>query len=275
VNLQRITRIQVLVAGAAIIAGVAIIFSLVLIKPQLQDIAATLDIAEADRAFAAGYNQRVEARDAAQAEEERITAEWDTIMETRMPEIDLSDPIAATLRLWDLPAEEETLMTRWFDSSGAVVTGYSFPTWGTAMPGSFPRSDLKNLNRLDWTLTVQVDSFQDLLEWLKKLPDAPRFMVMHSVTIQGSHGPDDPLVATVPVELWQWTGVEPTGGGATAATTATGAGAAGGAGAAAGGRGGRGGGMRGGRGGGMRGGGMRGGGMRGGGMRGMRGGRGG
>ncbi len=263
-NLQRITRIQVLVVGAAIIAAVAIIFSLVLIKPQLQDIAATLAIAEADRLFAADYDQRVEQRDAAKAEEERIKAEWDKIMETRMPEIDLSDPISATLRLWDLPAEEEAVMSRWFDSSGAVVTGYSFPTWGTAMPGSFPRSDLKNLNPLNWTLTVQVDSFQDLLEWLKKLPDAPRFMVMHSVTIQGSHGPDDPLVATVPVELWQWTGVEPTGGGAAAApaaTAATGAGAAaGGRGAAEGRRGGRGGrGMRGGMGGGGMRGGMRGG----------------
>jgi hypothetical protein len=145
VNLQRITRIQVLVVGAAIIVGVAILFLLILINPQMKEIADTLKAAEDNRQFAQGYDDRVAARDAATAEEERITAEWDKIMESRMPEIDLSDPVAATLRLWELPAEEEALMTRWFDSSGAVVTGYSFQTWPTAMPSSFPSSTMKNL----------------------------------------------------------------------------------------------------------------------------------
>ena len=121
-NLQRITRIQVLVAGAAVIAGVAILFLLVLINPQMKTIATTLSAAEGDRQIAQGYNQKVEARDAAIAEEERITADWDEIMETRMPKIDLGDPVAATLRLWDLPAEEEALMTRWFDSVGSLAT---------------------------------------------------------------------------------------------------------------------------------------------------------
>jgi hypothetical protein len=211
VNLQRITRIQVLVAGAAVIAGVAILFLLVLINPQMKKIATTLEYAEADRLVAQGYNDKVAAREAAVEQEKRITEEWDKIMESRMPEIDLvSDPVAATLRLWDLPAEEEALLTRWFDSSGAVVTGYSFQTWPTAMPSSFPSSALKNLAPLNWTLTVQVDGFSQLLDWLTRFPEAPRFMEMHSVTIQGSHGPDQPLVASIPVTLWQWTGVEPT-----------------------------------------------------------------
>jgi len=272
VNLQRITRIQVLVAGAAVIAGVAILFLLVLINPQMKTIATTLSAAEVNREFAQGYDQRVEARDAATADEERITADWDEIMETRMPKIDLGDPVTATLRLWDLPAEEEALMTRWFDSSGAVVTGYSFPTWPTAMPSSFPRSEMKNLAPLNWTLSVQVDSFPQLLEWLKRLPEAPRFMEMQSVTIQGSHGPDQPLAASIPVTLWQWTGVEPTArpaatGAGGAAVAQPGGPAAGGRGPGAGGRG-PGAGGRGGRGGG--GGGPMGGRGPGGGGRGMR-----
>lgn len=255
-NLQRITRIQVLVAGAAVIAGVAILFLLVLINPQMRKIADTLELAEADRAFAAGYDQRVADRDDAVEEEERITEEWDEIMESRMPEIDLGDPVVGTLRLQDLPAEEEAVVSRWFNSSGAAVTGYSFPTWPTAMPSSFPRHDMKNLAPLNWTLTVQVDSFPQLLEWLTRFPEAPRFMEMHSVTIQGSHGPDQPLVASVPVTLWQWTGVEPTarpvqtGTGGAGAAPARGPGA-GRRGPGAGGRGGRGG-RGGGGGGGMR-----------------------
>lgn len=258
-NLQRITRIQVLAVGAAVIAGVAILFLLILINPQMKTITDTLGVAEENRQFAQSYDKRVADRDAATAEEERITEEWDKIMESRMPEIDLQDPVAATLRLWDLPAEEEALMTRWFDSSGAVVTGYSFQTWPTAMPSSFPRAAMRNLPPLNWTLGVQVGSFPQLLEWLKRFPEAPRFMEMHSVTIQGSHGPDQPLVASIPVTLWQWTGVEPA---ARPAQTGTGgAGAAQPAGPGAGRRG-PGGGGRGGPGGGGMGGGRRGRGMR-------------
>jgi hypothetical protein len=104
------------------------------------------------------------------------------------------------------------------------------------------------------------------MDWLRKLPEAPRFMVLQSVSIQGSRQPGQPLLASVPVTLYMWTGVTP------APTTV--AAPAAGTGATAGPRGGRGmGGPRGGRGmGGPRGGrgmgGPRGGrGMRGGAMR--------
>ena len=269
-NLQRITRIQVLIGGVVLIAAVAILFFLSVIKPQWAAISKSVDDAEWYWAEAAGRPKLEQDLLDAHEQGEVITAEYQEILDTRMPKIDLSDPIAATLRMWDLYEEEQGVISRWFNSSGAQVIGYSFPTWPTPMPSSFPSSDMVMLQPLSWNLDVQVKDFPKLLEWLQKIPEAPRFMVMQSVTIQGSHSPDDPLTATVPVTLYQWTGVEPTAGAAPAATaTATGTGV---------GRGGMGGGgMRGGRGG-MRGGrgGMRGGrgGMRGG-RGGMRGGRGG
>ncbi len=280
-SLQRITRVQVLIVGAAVIAVVAVVFLFVLIKPQLADIAAIVSSAEENEQYAATRPQKEQARATALEQERQVTEEWDEIVDTRMPDIGphlLKDPIAATLRFWDLPAEEEAVIRNWFNDSGAVVTGYGFPTWPTAMPSSFPPRNMLALSPLDWNLSVSVDDLPELLDWVLSIPRAPRFMVMHSVTIQGSHGPGQPLVASVPVTLYQWTGVEPTGGGAAPAEgTAAQAGGGMGPGMGGGMRGGgmRGGGMRGGgmRGGGMRGGGMRGGGMRGGGMRGgMRGG---
>jgi hypothetical protein len=255
-SLQRITRIQVLIAGAVVIVGVAILFLVVLIRPEMKKIADKVWYAEEDEKIAATRPKKEAALAEALAREEGISAQWDEIMEARMPKIDLSDPIAATLRLWDLPGEEQAVMSKWFNSSGAVVAGYGFQTWPTAMPSSFPDRNMRYMPPLSWNLTVQVKDFPALLEWLMKLPEAPRFMVMHNVSIQGSHGPDAPLVASVPVTLYQWTGVEP----AAAAAPSGGAGAGAGAGA--------GGGMGGGRG--MRGGGR---GGRGGGRGGMRGGR--
>jgi len=265
VNLQRITRIQVLIGGVVLIAGVAILFLLSIIRPQWAAISKAVDDTEYWRAEAAG-RPKLE-QDLLDAHEQGavVTEKYQEILDTRMPNIDLSDPIAATLRMWDLYEEEQDVVSRWFNSSGAQVIGYGFPTWPTGMPSSFPPSDMVMLQPQSWNLTVQVKDFPKLLEWLQKIPEAPRFMVMQSVTIQGSHSPDDPLQATVPVTLYQWTGVEPPAGATPTATATAGAG---------GGRGGMGGGMRGGRGG--RGGGMRGGrGGMGGGMRGGRGGRGG
>ncbi len=224
-SLQRITRMQVLIAGAAVIAGVAILFLIVFIRPQMKRIADTLWYAEEDEKIAATRPQKEAALADALAREEEITDKWDEIVETRMPTIDLSDPIAATLRLWDLPEEEEELITEWFESSGGVVSGYGFQTWPTAMPSSFPDPNMRVLPPLNWNLTVQVKNLPQLLEWLMKLPEAPRFMVMDSVTIQSSHGPDAPLVASVPVSLYQWTGVPPTGAAAAPAAGAPGAGA--------------------------------------------------
>ena len=224
-NLQRITRIQVLIGGVILIVAVAIAFFLSVIKPQRAAIAKSVEDAEWYWAEAAARPKLEQDLLDAHEQGEVVTEQYQEILDTRMPDIDLGDPIAATLRMWDLYEEEQDVMSRWFNSSGAQVVGYGFPTWPTAMPSSFPDPNMVMLAPQSWNLDVQVQDFPKLLEWLQKIPEAPRFMVMQSVTIQGSHSPDDPLTATIPVTLYQWTGVEPTAGAAPAATaTATGTG---------------------------------------------------
>ena len=97
------------------------------------------------------------------------------------------------------------------------------------MPSSFPDSSTRMLDPLSWNLTVQVKSLDALFDWLMLLPKAPRFMVLQSVTIQGPHGPGQPVVAQIPVTLYQWTGVEPAAV-SVASGTAAGTGGAGGGG---------------------------------------------
>ena len=273
-NLQRITRIQVLAVWVILVAAVALLFFFMFITPQRKAIGSTNDLAVAAETEAAKRPAAEKALEAAKKAEAEVTVKYQKILDTRMPKLDFSDPIASTVRMWDFADEEQALMDRWFASTGARVSGYGFNGWGTAMPANFPRSDMPQLDPQNWNLTVEVRDFPALLDWLLKLPQAPRFMVMQTVTISGPREAGQPLVASVPVTLYEWTGVLPLSVGAAAATGAAGA-AAGGAGAAgaAGGRGGMGGG-RGGMGGGR--GGMGGGrGGMGGGRGGMGGGRGG
>jgi len=222
VNLQRITRVHVLIAGVAIAVGIALLFTFMLIQPQKKKIALSVRSAEDDEAYASQRRSFEGRRDEALQREAEVTASYDEIMETRMPEIDLSDPIGGMVRLWYFPDEERELMERWLASTGAQVSGLSYPSFG---------ADLANTNMamfdpLNWNLTVQVKDFPELLEWLKKLPEAPRFMVMHSVTVQGPRQPGQPLVASIPVTLYMWTGAEAPAGGA--APTAGAAGVRGG-----------------------------------------------
>ena len=267
----RLTRIQVGGAGLAVLIGVAALFFLGFIRPRSADIARVRKVADDEKAYAATNGPKAkQALAAAKLREGVVKVQFDQIMKTRMPSVDLSDPIAGMFRLWRLPHEEGLVIDQWFRSTGAVVSGYSFPAFGTlpADPG------LKVLPTQTWNLSVQVRDFPQLLEFLPKLTKAPRFMVMGDVTVQGPRQPGQPLTATLPVTLYEWTKAAQT------ALEAPGGAAAGPAGGAAGppaggpgggGRRGGGGGMRGG-GGGMRGGGggMRGGGggMRGGGGRG-------
>ncbi|MFB3882005.1 MAG: hypothetical protein ACE149_12130 [Armatimonadota bacterium] len=285
-NLQRITRIQVLGVWVILVVAVALLFFFMVITPQRKAIKSTNDQAEAAEAEAAKRPAAEKALEAAKKAEAEVTMKYQKILDTRMPKLDFSDPIASTVRMWDFADEEERLMERWFASTGARVSGYGFNEWGTAMPASFPKPDWPQLDPQNWNLTVEVRDFTELLNFLLKIPQAPRFMVMQNVTIAGPREAGQPLVATIPVTLYEWTGVLPSSVGAATTAGATGAGAAaggaGGAGGAAGagGAGGPRGGMgRGGRGG-MGGGGPRGGmgrgGMGGGGPRGgMGGGRGG
>ncbi len=246
-NLQRVTRIQAGLVGLALVVGIALIFFFLFVRPQRSAIRTAATQAMASEEYAS-KKPKVEADiEEAKVTEEEVNEKYEEILDTRMPKLDFTDPIAATVRMWDLAEEEQRVMDRWFASTGARVSGHGFPDWGANMPGSFPNPNARTLDPLNWTLTVEVKDFPTLLEWLTTIPKAPRFMVMHSVTIQGPRQPGQPLVAQVPVTLYQWTGVEPEAVSAPAAGAATtGAGTRG---RGMGGRGGRGMGGRGGRGG--------------------------
>ncbi len=219
-NLQRITRIQVAIAWLVLVVGIALLFFIMLIQPQRKAIQGTEEQAAAAELEAAKRPSAEKELAAAQAAEVEINAKYDNIMKERMPKLDFSDPIASTVRMWDFAGEEQALMDRWFASTGARVSGYSFPTWGANMPGSFPDPSRQMLDPLTWNLTIEVKDFNGLLDWLLKLPKAPRFMVMQTVTIGGPREAGQPLVAQVPVTLYEWTGVLPQGGGAAPAPAA-------------------------------------------------------
>jgi len=264
VNLQRITRIQVAVVWLVLVVAISLLFFFMIIKPQRDRITQTEQAAVAAEEIAKGHKSAEKALADAKAAEAVVNAKYGKIMNDRMPKLDFSDPIASTVRMWDFADEEQRLMDKWFASTGARVSGYGFPTWGTAMPANFPTPpNMPMLPAQNWNLTVEVKDFPTLLDWLLKWPKAPRFMQMGSITISGPREAGQPLVAQIPVTLYEWTGVLSQTGGA-AAAAAGGAGGAAGTAAAAGGRGGRmggggGGGMGGGRGGGRGGRGARGG----------------
>lgn len=201
-NLQRLTRIHVLIAGVAIAVGIALIFAFVFIQPQKKKIGRSLAQAEADEQYASQRARFEKQRAEALQREEEVTAKYDEIMDGRMPEIDLTDPIGGMVRLWYFPEEEQKLMEAWFASTGAQVVGLSYPTFGLDLANP----QMAMFDPLNWNLTVQVKDFPELLEWLKKLPKAPRLMVMHSVAVQGPRQPGQPLVASIPVTLYMWTG---------------------------------------------------------------------
>ena len=255
---MRLTRLQVGIAGLAVMVGLAALFLLAFIRPLKAQIKTTNENAQTQDSYARTNGPKAE-KDLAQAKQREavVMARFDSIMENRMPSVNLTDPIAGMFRLWRLPREEGVLIDNWFRSSGAVVSGYSFP----AFPSTPADSSIKVLPAQSWGLSVQVRDFPQLLEWLQKIPKAPRFMVMQSVNIQGPRQPGQPLMASVPVVLYEWTAEAEKAVKAQASAPAAAGAAAPGAPAAPGGAGMRGGGMRGG---GMRGGGMRGGGMRGG-----------
>jgi type II secretory pathway component PulM len=209
VSLQRITRIHVLIAGVAFGVGIALLFTVLFVRPQRKKVDQSTRRAAEAKAYAQKRPAVEEELERTKAQEAEITASYNEILENRMPKVDLSDPFGAWLRLLDLPAQEEQVIRKWFDSTGAQVTGYGFPAYSTALPGSFPNPNMRTLPPLSWNLVVQVKDFPELLEWLQKLPEAPRFMVLRSVSIQGAHQPGQPLTASVPVTLYEWTGVEP------------------------------------------------------------------
>jgi hypothetical protein len=268
----RINRIQVGIAGLVVLVGIAALYLLAFVKPMAAKIKKINDDALANKQFVEQNESKAKAALlAAEAQESVVKAQFDKVMKTRMPaNADFSDPLAGMFKLWTFPREEGMVIDKWFKSSGAEVSGYSFPAYGSQVDLNLP--NVKVMPPLNWNLTVQTRDFPSLLKWLDRFPKAPRFLVMGSVVIGGPRQPGQPLTASIPVTLYEWTKAAQTALEAPAvAPAAAGAGAAGDTGLGGGGM--RGGGMGGGmRGGGGRGGGGRGGGGRGGGGRGGRGG---
>ena len=223
-NLQRITRIQVAVVWLVLTVGIALLFFIMFIQPQRKKIVSTEDQAAAAEKIAAQRPAAEKELAAANAADVEINAKYQKITDGRMPKLDFSDPIASILRMWDFAGEEQALMDKWFASTGARVSGYGFPGWGTSMPASFPNPNVQMLDPQNWHLTVEVKDFPALLDWLLKLPKAPRFMVMQTVTVGGPREAGQPLIAQVPVTLYEWTGVLPAGGAAPAPSVRAGGG---------------------------------------------------
>lgn len=235
----RLTQIQVLLAGAGVFVGIGALFLFMFIKPMLTATSKTNTQAqEIEDRLRTERPAAEKALAEANAMEAKVTAEYDQITKTRMPSIKLEDPITAMFELWDVPRREGTLIDRWFVSTGAQVSGYSFPAFGTRPPDL----SMRGLPDLNWNLSVTVKDLPDLLNWLQKIPKAPRFIELRNVSLPGMRQPGTPLTVSVQVILHEW--LKSAGGAAAAAAaTQTAAAAPGGGGAGGPGGGGRPGGM--------------------------------
>lgn len=256
----RLTQIQVLGAGAAVIVGIALLFLFMFIFPMSKKIAKTNTNAQgiedenrtarpkAEKALAEAKRLEVE-----------VTKKYDEIFEKRMPKVNLSDRITGMLELaYDVPRREGLLIERWFNSTGAQVSGYSFPSFSTT---NLPDPNMTALPELNWNLSVTARNLPHFLEWLQTFPKAPRLMEVTGISLPGMRQPGTPFQAGVQVRLYELLKPSPAAAASAAAAAAAaaaqqagGTGAGGGPGVAGGGAGGRGmGGRRGGMGG-MRGG---------------------
>jgi len=197
----RVTRSQVGIAGLVLAVAIAALFGVLFIRPLMAKTEQRKASTTAEEAEAAKRpsveNQLAEAT----LEEARISEDYNEIMDNRMPEVSLADPVAAMMRLWDLPREEGLLIDKWFAGSGARVSGYGFP----AFPTTLPNQSRRVLDPLSWSLRVEVNDFQALLRWLRKIPEAPRLMLIRGLTIQGSRQPGQPLTVDVPITMYLWT----------------------------------------------------------------------
>jgi hypothetical protein len=199
---MRLRPYQVLAAGGVIAAAIVLLFLFVLIRPRTQQTQRDLNAALAEEEYAS-TNRPIAERNLvkAQAEERRVNDKYDEIMETRMPDISLQDPLAAMFRLWDFPREEGQLMESWLASTGAQVSSISLPSFGTAPPNP----NMRVLPPVDWSLSVSVKDLPTFFEWLKMIPEAPRFLLLRNVRLGGSRQPGTPLSAGVDVTLYLWT----------------------------------------------------------------------
>ena len=182
----RIKRIHVMLVGAVLSIGVVVLLFFMSIKPLNQTIAKTQkkidDLEPTIRKARKVQTDLVNEK----ATEIRVNVAFDEIMKTRMPQFPYKDDdLASMMYMWDFADKEMSLMARWFASTGAVVTGYSFDSWGFDVPTA--RLNQPALPALNWNLAVVVKDYADLQRFLKKIPEAPRLLVLQSVTIPGGH----------------------------------------------------------------------------------------
>ncbi len=245
----RLKRIHILLAGLVLSAGVVVLFFFMSAKPLLKLNADLQKQIEEQQVIAAGQAKADRDKAAAEAMAAEVKAKCAQIAKTRMPKFTYidqkSDDIAAMIDMWTFAQRETAVMDEWFQSTGAMVSGYSFNSW--AGTGLQTQSLLNQpaLPAVTWNLSVTVKNYADLQRWLLTLPHAPRLLVLNSVTIPSGRAPGQPLTADVSVTLYEWaqgvSGVAaPAATGAERGGAAAGGGAAGGAGM---GRGGAGGGM--------------------------------
>jgi len=197
----RLTQLQVLIAAGAVAVGIVGLFFFAFIKPQRSTIARTNANAQSKEEFAQN-NRRVFEKKLADAKvmEKEILAKYDAIMKNRMPDVSLKDRMTTMFDLWDLPRKEGPVLERWFASTGAVVTGFSFPAFGTTPPPP----GMRMLPPLSWNLSVTVKDFPAFLKWLEKLPKAPRFLVLNNISLPGMRQPGTPFTANISVTLYEW-----------------------------------------------------------------------
>jgi len=237
----RLTRIQVAGAGLAVIVGICLVSFFIFIKPTRAAIAQTNQQAQATEDQTRAARPKAESDlETAKLSEVKFRKQYDEIMKKRMPVISFEDPLAAMFALQSVPRKEGPLIAAWFNSTGAEVSGYSFPAFGTDLPSPAARM----LPPLTWNLSVTVQDFPAFLRWLEKLPKAPRFLVLNSVSLPGMRQPGTPFTATISVTLYEWLTTSPAAAAAAAAAAQAAAGASAPAGGAPGpggrGRGGRG-----------------------------------
>jgi hypothetical protein len=70
-------------------------------RPMGAQIARSIESAEAKETYAATRPKVEEGLQAAREREVQVNEQWQELIDTRMPKVDLSDPIASTVRMGD------------------------------------------------------------------------------------------------------------------------------------------------------------------------------
>ena len=209
-----LNRTVILIVGAALLVGVALLGFFMLVKPQLQTIASLKSEIEQHNTYAAKKPTVQRELGEAQTETVRVQTRMDDIYRRKMPGIALRVPVWSMFSLWyetgpgpdwfkrmgmgPGPLGTGTLLARYFESIGLPVEGIGMPQWGIVPPDR----SMRTLPPLPLTLRFRFKSFQDFLKLFDKFEGAPRFLVVQGARVSG-FSPN--LVAEVSVVVYAWT----------------------------------------------------------------------